>query len=492
MFSPPFSSRLALRRPHALMLSLGLGLGLGCASAPPVAPKSSQEVGRRLLISPALDLSLRQEGERAWLRELMRRTNLELSELNLSLELGPERPWELSDQEEALGLEQLWGSLSAQLEDWRAAEPRAQPRLWLALTSSPPPSYPPLRELSHTRRGAPLVILRQLRGLSGVTEDEALTAMSRLLARSIAVNLGALKGCEADALSLSRDELLGWRLNRAEPPQPSRAPSRAPRLRGAQRSSSLQARRERDRSARSLSSAEASAPTLTPITWSQLNRELSAQRLRELSGAPSVPPCERLSALDLSCSLTLNEARLYTHACLTEAEDWVRAARGAELSPPPWEEERRLARGAAALLEERWAEALERCAPIASHSPSSFASRCAGEAAAQLKRDAEALRYLRAYLSAHPLNPPATLELSKVVGRTGDHSAAAALLSELISAPKLKLSSQQRSRALYNLGIAHAQLGELSEALKAWRAIDPKDESYGERAQSLINELSAQ
>ena len=147
MFSPPLSSRLALLRPHALMLSLGLGLGFGCASAPPVAPESSQALGHRLLISPALDLSLRQEGERAWLRELMRRTNLELGELNLSLELGPERPWELSDQEEALGLEQLWGSLSAQLEGWRAgeaeaepnAQPKAQPRLWLALTSSPPP-----------------------------------------------------------------------------------------------------------------------------------------------------------------------------------------------------------------------------------------------------------------------------------------------------------------------------------------------------------------
>lgn len=469
-------------------LALGLWAIVGCATTPPAPPPPLTALEYTLKVYPTLDLSARQDPNREWLKRLITQTNKHLRPIKVQLSLSEERAWELSDMQKHEPLEALWGTLVRELPTSTAqGDPSPTLPLWLGVNSFPPPSYPKLSQLAVSRRSAPLIILRRLTSLSGLSSQDGVRAMARLLAREIGASLGALKGCEQDTMSLSRDELLGWHQRspfiestaaRAAPPSPTLM-SRTRPTRASNR-------------ARALSTEPTREAPLAPLTWSPLNQRLTRLALSErlqAQGYTEAGHCARLQALDLSCQDTLNEARLYTHGCLNSAEAWIEAHARGRL-PEAWSEERSLAEGARALKERDWERALQRCAPIASDQPSSFASRCAGEAAAALNKDEEAQRYLRAYLSTHPMSPQVILLLSTVTGRSGDHRAAEALLSELLGSIE-RLAPLERARALYNLGVARAQLGRLEEAIEAWERVERSGGEYYEKARALLKDSRA-
>lgn len=475
---------------------LVLGLCISCVSMPPIVQQAQVKTSYTLILYPTLDLGIRQNPDRTWLQDLVKTCNEHLVPLNVHLKLGQEIAWDLSDQSKNQSLDHLWSSLAKELQSDKARrEPQQAIPFWIAVNGFLPPSYPKLSQLVVTRRGAQLIMIRQLSQLSGLTQKEATYAMSRLLARAIGEALGGIKDCEQDTMSLSRDELLGWSLLQHSLQPKSMTAS--PQLRSTNSSSSAIQRLDESYSGRERSSDDPPKRRSIPLTWSKLNQQLTSLTLKEhlQNKIPQIHTsaqnpsryCSRLSALDLSCSETLNDARLYTHGCLSSANAWVQAFQQNQL-PLSWQEERQLAQGAQALQDQQWAKALSLCGSIANHQPSSFASRCAGEAAAALAKDDDAQRYLRAYLSAHPMTPTVVLLLSKVIGRNGEHRAAESLLSDLLASKEIEMTPPQRARALYNLGIAQAQLGRFDEARTIWASIEKEAGEYYKKAQKMIEE----
>lgn len=501
------SAPTSTRRSWCLAACLSACLSACASRSPQQAPQAPSDHTLTLTLRPWLDLTARQRLDEAWLRRLTRAVSDQLAPLHIRLTLGAPRAWSLGDEAQSASLESLKPALLSALQaisneqthdeladegsvggaksetSQKKIQKKTQKKsLWVAINSFPPPSYPRLHQLALGARGEPLVMLRDLRAVSGVSAEEAERAMARLLARELARALGAIEGCEPDAMSLKRDALLGWqaRGRTAASPQSPQAPRR-----GASQPNQIdRTLGARARSADSLED-EGERP-LPPLTWSKTNRALIA--LSESSPAPFQAslnaPCERLELLSLSCEAHLASARASTHACLTTPQAWVEANESGRLSPSGWGEERRLARGLERYLKGAWREAFELCEPIASTQPSSLASLCAGVAATELKRDEQAARYLRAHLAAHPQEPTATLTLSKVLGQKGEHKAAEALLQGLLKAP---LTPQERARALYNLGVARAQQGRWREALEAWRSIEEGTREH-KKAQPLIQE----
>ncbi len=428
----------------------------------------SSRPARVVQLVVALDLGAEQGEGEEWARRVVRRASQPLAALGVQLELSRFVSIDSSDGARPLPLD----ALRARLEALRAAggERRGERRgegaeeLWVAVTSFPPASFPRLSDLSLARQGDPALVLRRLSGLGGLAEA-AERGEARLLTRAVAAALGALEGCERDTMTLTRDELLGWRATRGAAARG--ALERSPPQGGT--SASSQARRaERG-------PPSSPAPRLPPLTFSERNAALVS----------AADPCARLPLLDRSCAAQQAPARLYTHACYISAEDWAGALRRGELGVESWEEERLIARGAEAALRGDHAEALARCAPVADHSPSGFAAWCAGSAAAALGDLEAAARYLRALLAARPNHAPALLLLAKTLGRGGDHLSAAALLASALATAAL--SPAQRAEALYNLGVARAKEGDWAAAAEAWRALPPESEE-ARRAAPLLEE----
>lgn len=400
----------------------------------------------------ALDLSAEQTEGEGWARRVLRRASRPLSALGVRLEVRRFVSIESTEGARPLSLE----ALSDRLEALRrlsegSGSPVEAGGLWLAVTSFPPGSFPRLSELALSRPHARTLAVRRLSGLGGLAEGAELSE-GRLLARAVASALGAVEGCEADAMSMSRDSLLGWRA----PLEVSAAPPLAPQ--GSPLSSPLAPRAPMGQGAPPQASR---LPRLPPLTFSARNVSLTRAE----------GPCERLALLDRACAAQQPSARLYAHACYRDAEAWAGALGRGELGVEAWEEERAIGRGAEARLRGDVREAFARCSPVADHSPGGFAAWCAGEAAAALGDSEAAIRYLRAYLSARPDEVRATLLLAKLLGRGGDHLSAAALLSSVVA--QGGLTEPQRSEALYNLGVARAQVGDWRGADEAWAALPP-------------------
>lgn len=109
-------------------------------------------------------------------------------------------------------------------------------------------------------------------------------------------------------------------------------------------------------------------------------------------------------------------------------------------------------------------QAWTRCHELASRHPDSEAARCAGLAAVATNRTEEAIRFLRAWLVAHPDDPEVVLALARAVGRGGDDGAARGLLADFAQRHPGHVS------VWINLGVAEARLGRLAEARAAWEA----------------------
>ncbi len=138
--------------------------------------------------------------------------------------------------------------------------------------------------------------------------------------------------------------------------------------------------------------------------------------------------------------------------------------------------------GLAALAKGDAAAARALCEPLAGLHPETDASRCAGEAAIQLKDRPAAIRYLRAHLAHHPHDEAVVLLLAKEVGRAGDDGAARALLARFVDQNPSHLSAR------VNLGIAHARLGDLAAARAAWQAVLDQAPDHPD-ARQLLDQL---
>ncbi|MBM4291250.1 MAG: hypothetical protein FJ138_07275, partial [Deltaproteobacteria bacterium] len=338
---PPHAPRAALptpaspsapRRLRASLRALLCALLCACGGGAGGARSGEGGEARAARLVVALDLGAEQEGGAAWARRVAGRASEALAPLGVRLEVARFVSLDSSDGARALPLE----AVRARVAALRAASPRPAGELWLAVTSFPPASFPRLSDLALARPLDPALALRRLSGLGGL-EEGAEESEARLLARSVAAALGAAEGCERDALTLSRDELLG---GRAAPEGGARAPREGdaplpatPLGRGAPpRPGAPEAAR---------AGAAPLAPlALAPLTFSPRNVALTR----------AAAPCARLALLDRACPAQQPAARVYAHACYHTAEGWAGALRRGELDGEAWAEERALGRGAEAAL----------------------------------------------------------------------------------------------------------------------------------------------
>ena len=99
-------------------------------------------------------------------------------------------------------------------------------------------------------------------------------------------------------------------------------------------------------------------------------------------------------------------------------------------------------------------------------SPSEHRSvRCVGLDLAQRGLDSEAIRWLRAALDERPEDAEVRLTLARALGRSGDDSAALALLEAHVIARPLEV------RAWLNLGVAAARVGRVDRDRFAWSRV---------------------
>ena len=144
--------------------------------------------------------------------------------------------------------------------------------------------------------------------------------------------------------------------------------------------------------------------------------------------------------------------------------------------------------GLIALKKGQYQLAYDRCRKVANHHPSLLASKCAGIAAEALGHLDFASLYLRAYLSSHPNDVAALSKLAKILGKKGKDREAVALLRRL-ALEKSEQLGNEKSKILFNLGVAEARLGNLAAAKKSWEQLDQSSEEY-KAAMKLIQALS--
>ena len=388
----------------------------------------------------------------------------------LSLDLVAIEPWDEAPAERSLertlaaleeGTSTLTSSSSAPKPVSRAASRVADERsdVVIAFVAGAPPHRATLRDFSLSRYGGRHIVLRSLTPMFAPEAHEALhKAEVALLLNALGRVFGAIPTCPGTIMA-----------------EANLSPQSAHR--------------------------ELATRGWGPLNLALIRLHASMDLTAQIHGGPRIPRDIARRALDqlaspgsdaTECAPQHLERRRQVLRAVVDgpaADPSVRpkiepppAPGPSEPSAPTPEQRADIERGVRALAQGDAQSAYQQCAPIATLHPTSQASRCAGFAAEATGQPDNAVRFLRAYLSARPSDAKAVLHLARLLGRTGDDAAARALLQGHVGA------NPDHHKARLNLGIAYARTGDYAAARAQWEEVlrrNPADED----ARQLLNGL---
>jgi tetratricopeptide (TPR) repeat protein len=417
------------------------------------------------------------------LRVLEYTLNKSFSGLGIKLRLNSIHSWESSVNGKALSLDHLAHTL-------RSKRLRSPDFINIGLVSTSSPSFAQLSDLLWSRADVPVVIVRRPLQYYSHELIPAAQSTARLIIRGIGEYLGIAPVCDGGWGGATRDQLLGLIISKGmnydQAGRTNYATMQDPNLRGVPFDQDLAEPQEVQWLFSTLSWSKGSQ-ALLEIMQRTKQENTSTFALNQNKTCLKFETLKRLCENSYSKQNTPDTLHLIFRLgdrCMSQQKSLLSMHQKGLLADKAWINYQTTALGIKALNSGHYQHAFNQCKLIANHHPSLLASKCAGIAAEALGQLDLASLYLRAYLSSHPNDIESLSKLAKVLGKSGKDKEAVALLRRL-ALEKPNQLGLEKSRILFNLGVAEAKLGNLDAAKAAWQKLDKSSKAYLEATELL-------
>jgi tetratricopeptide (TPR) repeat protein len=444
-------------------------------------PSADQKYQRTIKMTIWADLRARQQNVNLKLQKAIQAIKPILFDLGINLIEDQSFDWQTNGEDNL-------DSLFRKLKEKADKEGIPTDTIWLGYTATTPPSHATTDQLIQSRYAQPLILMRDVAHyFSGIQEDDPkdeLKALKNLLLLAIGQIFGALPTCQLDWMTFSKNQLLGMKLSNFVYQRPITSSNRYRNQFDTVETISVEADQLNDQ----LSIARR-IKKWAPInqTLIHLHRQIPLQINPHISSvlATSAIDVIRQQQQEQTCALhtprleLLYAIRYQNQEALLEDEKL-----GIFENHPLLKDYQEIALGLKALNDQKPELAYQKCQPIASHKPSTLASKCAGLASVQLNDSENAIRFLRAYLGVNPKSEESILALAKQIGKNGDDLSALSLLMQALEI------NPSMPKTLLNIGIAYIRLQKYEKAKDYLNQINSTASEYQD-AQQLIKQIES-